>query len=59
MNLRSLQQIKQLMGDLGFGWVKNGAKWGGVVEVLNPDLQAAITELRTAGLNIMSTDSIG
>ena len=32
---------------------KTGAKWGGVVEVLNPDLQAAITELRTAGLNIM------
>jgi FAD/FMN-containing dehydrogenase/Fe-S oxidoreductase len=53
VNLRSLQQIKQLMGDLGFGWDKNGAKWGGVVEVLNPDLQAAITELRTAGLNIM------
>jgi FAD/FMN-containing dehydrogenase len=41
------------MGDLGFGWDKSGAKWGGVVEVLNPDLQAAITELRTAGLNIM------
>src|SRR4029450_11314765 len=40
-------------GDLGFGWDKNGAKWGGVIEVLNPDLQAKITEVRTAGLNIM------
>jgi Fe-S oxidoreductase len=53
VNLRLLQQLKDLMGDLGFGWDKNGAKWGGVVEVLNPDLQAAITEVRTSGLNIM------
>src|SRR6516164_8600954 len=53
VNLRMLQQLKDLMGDLGFGWDKTGAKWGGVVEVLNPDLQAAITEVRTSGLNIM------
>ena len=53
VNLRMLQQLKDLMGDLGFGWDKIGAKWGGVVEVLNPDLQAAITEIRTSGLNIM------
>ena len=53
VNLRLLQQLKDLMGDLGFGWDKTGAKWGGVVEVLNPDLQAAITEVRTSGLNIM------
>src|SRR6185312_14236626 len=53
VNLRMLAQLKQLMGDLGFGWDKSGAKWGGVVEVLNPDLQAAITEVRTSGLNIM------
>ena len=31
----------------------SGAKWGGVVEVLDPKLQAAITEVRTSGLNIM------
>ena len=30
-----------------------GEYWGGVVDVLDPKLQAAITELRTAGLNIM------
>src|SRR5262245_3535981 len=53
INLRMLKQLKDLMGDLGFGWNKSGAKWGGVVEVLNPDLQAAITEMRTSGLNIM------
>ena len=53
INLRMLQQLKDLMGELGFGWDKSGAKWGGVVEVLNPELQAAITDVRTSGLNIM------
>lgn len=53
VNLRLLRQLKELVGDLGFGWDKQGAKWGGVVEVLNPELQAAITEVRTSGLNIM------
>jgi FAD/FMN-containing dehydrogenase/Fe-S oxidoreductase len=53
VNLRMMQQLKDLMGDLGFGWDKTGVKWGGVVEVLNPGLQAAITEVRTSGLNIM------
>jgi FAD/FMN-containing dehydrogenase/Fe-S oxidoreductase len=53
VNLRLLKQLKALMGDLGYGWDKAGGKWGGVVEILNPDLQAAITDLRTAGLNIM------
>ena len=53
VNLRLLRQLKELIGDLGFSWDKSGAKWGGVVEVLNPELQAAITEVRTSGLNIM------
>ena len=35
------------------GWDKSGAKWGGVVEVLDAKLQAGIAEVRTAGLNIM------
>jgi FAD/FMN-containing dehydrogenase/Fe-S oxidoreductase len=52
-NLRRLRRLNDLMGDLGFGWDRPGAKWGGVVEVLSPDLQAAITEVRTSGLNIM------
>ncbi|HUI96879.1 MAG TPA: FAD-binding and (Fe-S)-binding domain-containing protein, partial [Xanthobacteraceae bacterium] len=52
-NLRRLNKLTELMGDLGFAWSNTGAKQGGVVEVLEPKLQAAITELRTAGLNIM------
>ena len=41
------------MGDLGFSFDKTGARWGGVVEVLDPTLQAAIADVRTSGLNIM------
>jgi FAD/FMN-containing dehydrogenase/Fe-S oxidoreductase len=52
-NLRRLKALGELIGDLGIGWDKTGAKWGGVVEVLDAKLQAAITEVRTAGLNIM------
>ena len=52
-NLRRLMELRDLMGALGFGWNKTGAKWGGVVEIFDPNLQAAITETRTAGLNIM------
>lgn len=52
-NLRRLRRLKEMIGDLGFHWDNSGAKWGGVVEVLNPELQAAITEVRTSGLNIM------
>src|SRR5215510_173840 len=52
-NRRRLQRLHDLMGDLGFGWDKPGARWGGVVDVLDPKLQAAITDVRTSGLNIM------
>src|SRR5271168_2200815 len=52
-NLRRLNRLSELIGDLGLSWNNSGAKWGGVVEVLDPKLQAAITEVRTAGLNIM------
>ena len=52
-NERRLKRLHELMGDLGFDWRNGGAKWGGVVEVHDAKLQAAITELRTAGLNIM------
>ena len=50
---RRLQAPHELMGDLGFDWRHSGAKWGGVVDVLDPQIAGAITELRTAGLNIM------
>jgi FAD/FMN-containing dehydrogenase/Fe-S oxidoreductase len=52
-NLARLKQLSVLIGDLGFAFDKRGAQWGGVVEVLDPKLQASITEVRTAGLNIM------
>src|SRR6202051_4682991 len=52
-NLRRLKRLGELLGDLGIAWDHGGAKWGGVVEVLDPKLQAGITEVRTSGLNIM------
>jgi FAD/FMN-containing dehydrogenase/Fe-S oxidoreductase len=52
-NERRLERLAELMGDLGFGFDRPGAHWGGVVKVLDPALQAAITDLRTSGLNIM------
>ncbi len=52
-NLARLRQLNELIGDLGFSWANSGAKWGGVVDILDGGLQAAITEVRTSGLNIM------
>ena len=52
-NARRLKRLGELMRDFGFSWQNAGARWGGVVEVLDPKLQAAVTEMRTAGLNIM------
>jgi len=52
-NLRRLARLHELMGDLGFGWDRDGARRGGVVDVLDPALQGAIADVRTSGLNIM------
>jgi FAD/FMN-containing dehydrogenase/Fe-S oxidoreductase len=52
-NLRRLKRLEALIGDLGYGWDRIGNKRGGVVEVLDPKLQAAITDVRTAGFNII------
>ncbi len=52
-NARRLARLHELTGDLGFGWDKSGAHWGGVVDVLDAGLQAAIADVRTSGLNIM------
>jgi FAD/FMN-containing dehydrogenase/Fe-S oxidoreductase len=52
-NARRLRQLAELMGDLGFGFDRAGANWGGVVEVHDAGLQAAIADVRTSGLNIM------
>jgi Fe-S oxidoreductase len=52
-NRRRMKALVAMMGDLGFDFSHAGAKWGGVVEVYDPALQNAITELRKSGLNIM------
>lgn len=52
-NLAKLKQLAELMGDLGFGWDRPQRKWGGVVDVIEPAMQAAITDFRTSGLNVM------
>ena len=52
-NLRRLKQLGELMIDLGFGWDHPQRKWGGVVEVTQAPLQAAIADFRAAGLNVM------
>ncbi|MFL5086221.1 MAG: FAD-binding and (Fe-S)-binding domain-containing protein [Xanthobacteraceae bacterium] len=52
-NVRKLIRLHELIGDLGFGWENRGPHWGGVVDVFDPALQAAITDIRTSGLNIM------
>ncbi|MES2751938.1 MAG: FAD-linked oxidase C-terminal domain-containing protein [Pseudomonadota bacterium] len=52
-NLARLKELGDLMGDLGFGWNEPKRRWGGVVEVIEPAMQAAISDFRTSGLNIM------
>jgi FAD/FMN-containing dehydrogenase/Fe-S oxidoreductase len=52
-NLQKLKQLAELMGDLGFGWNNPQRKWGGVIDVIEPATQTAISDFRTAGLNIM------
>jgi FAD/FMN-containing dehydrogenase/Fe-S oxidoreductase len=52
-NRRRIKQLGELMGDLGFGWDREQTYYGGVVEVHDSALQAAITGVRTSGLNIM------
>jgi FAD/FMN-containing dehydrogenase/Fe-S oxidoreductase len=52
-SLRLLSRLEEMIRDLGFAWDKQGERWGGIVEVLEPSLQTAVNEMRTAGLNIM------
>ncbi|AVO47488.1 FAD-binding and (Fe-S)-binding domain-containing protein [Phreatobacter cathodiphilus] len=52
-NLQKLKDLAGLMGDLGFSWQGEGARFGGVVPVTEPAWQAAVTEMRSSGLNIM------
>jgi len=52
-NLRRLDRLGEMMGDLGYDFRHAGPRWGGVVSIEDPGLQAAITNVRQAGLNIM------
>jgi FAD/FMN-containing dehydrogenase/Fe-S oxidoreductase len=52
-NFRRLLRLSELMGDLGYAWSHTGARWGGVIEVMDAALQTAIGEVRAAGLNVM------
>jgi FAD/FMN-containing dehydrogenase/Fe-S oxidoreductase len=52
-NLQKLKQLSELMSDLGFGWNNEQRKWGGVVDVVEPATQTAISDFRTSGLNVM------
>src|SRR3954454_11089745 len=52
-NLARLKQLGELMADLGFDWANPPRKWGGVVEIVEPALQAGIADFRAAGLNVM------
>ena len=52
-NRARLKQLGELMADLGFGWDKPRRHWGGVVDIIDPALQASIAEFRAAGLNVM------
>ncbi len=51
-NHRRLNKLHQLMGDLGYSW-KRGMKKGGVVDVIDSNLQSKVSEMRKSGLNIM------
>jgi FAD/FMN-containing dehydrogenase/Fe-S oxidoreductase len=52
-NLRRVAQLAELMGDLGFGFDRPGAKWGGVIDVADRRTQTALADFRAAGLNVM------
>ncbi len=52
-NLQSLLRLSECVADLGFSWGAGSEREGGVVDVIEPGLQAAIADVRTSGLNIM------
>ncbi|HEY9056306.1 MAG TPA: FAD-linked oxidase C-terminal domain-containing protein [Aurantimonas sp.] len=52
-NDRGMEALRDVMSGLGYGFGKGGEREGGVVAVKDAKLQAAIADLRAAGLNIM------
>lgn len=53
LHVQKLQQLEEMMGDLGFSWSGTGKNWGGMTPVPDPVMQARIADLRSSGLNIM------
>ena len=51
-NFHRLKKLHQLIGDLGYSW-KDNKKNGGVVDVIEDNLQSKVSEMRKSGLNIM------
>lgn len=52
-HVTKLNQLEEMIGDLGFSWTGTGKNWGGVTQVADPKMQARIADLRSSGLNIM------
>ena len=52
-NLRRLEQLTELMADLGYCWTLNGHQRGSVIEAVDNQFQKSILEVRKSGLNIM------
>ena len=52
-NGKRLNELVELMGDLGFSWSDTNKATGGVFKVEDPAFQARIWGVRTQGLNIM------
>ena len=52
-NLHKLKDLADTMASLGFGWDRPKKNWGGVVDIIDPATQAAISDFRTSGLNVM------
>jgi FAD/FMN-containing dehydrogenase/Fe-S oxidoreductase len=48
-----LNQLEEMIGDLGFSWEGTGKNKGGVTQVFDPKMQTRIADLRSSGLNIM------
>ena len=58
-NVKRLKQLVELMADLGFGWDKPRRHWGGVVEVVDPALQASIADFRAGRPQCDDVDEAG
>ena len=52
-NHRRLARLHEMMADLGFGWDKGDDYCGGVIDAIDPGMQARVAEMRKSGLNIM------